>query len=136
MMKRCIGVLALGCLACSFWGCGKLGRDAPAPQEELKDSAKNLVDWLAAGNFRRVASHFDDGMEQVLPVWALEDMWNDVINQAGAFRYNVRTLRKKDQGYDVVIVSCQFQRAKVNVYVTYNDAREVAGLLFVPIQGR
>jgi hypothetical protein len=40
--------------------------------------------------------------------------------------------QKKEQGYDVVLVTCAFEKAELDVKVVYNNEQQVSGLWFVP----
>jgi hypothetical protein len=40
----------------------------------------------------------------------------------------------KEQGYNVVYVTCTFEKSQLDIKVVYNDKQEVSGLWFLPKQ--
>jgi uncharacterized protein len=71
-------------------------------------------------------------MRTVMPAAKLRAAWETLTGQAGDFQQRLRSRALRQGGYTVVLVTCRFERAAVNVRVVLNDAREVAGLFFVP----
>ena len=99
---------------------------------ELETKARRVVDQLVAGDFEAVAGGFDDTMKAALSVAKLEATWNQTIAQTGPFGAVDKVEKSTKDGYDVVEVTCQFERVKVNIKVVYNEAGQIAGLWILP----
>lgn len=104
--------------------------DAMSP--DLVASAKTFVDLLAKRDFSSAERYFDETMKTALPQEKLLETWNAIIAQAGAFKRQVATRTEVRSGYDVVIVTCEFEKAGVDVQVVFDQAKRIAGLFFAP----
>jgi fermentation-respiration switch protein FrsA (DUF1100 family) len=93
---------------------------------------EQFVDLLAKGDFAGAAAHYDKAMQTALPEPKLRDTWRSVEAQAGRFKKRLHTRMAKVGGYDVALVTCDFERAKLDVKVVLNAKGEVSGLFFLP----
>ncbi len=98
----------------------------------IETLAKDLVDSLASGDFNKAVENFDDTMKTALPADKLQQVWNSLIVQCGAFIEQKGTRTTKIMGYDVVFVTCKFEKAVLDTKVVFNDKQQVTGLFFVP----
>jgi hypothetical protein len=100
----------------------------------LEAIAQAFVDQLAQGEFEEAVQRFDDTMAQALPALKLQETWEAVVAQVGSFQELVATRTMEQQGYDVVLVTTQFQHAQLDVRVVFDDQDRIAGLFFVPAE--
>ena len=105
---------------------------AGAESGDVTVSARDFVGLLAKADFGGAVARFDATMKQALPEAKLREVWEGVQAQAGAFKEQVKSRAEKVTGYDVVLVTCQFERATLDTKVVFNSNRQVAGLFFVP----
>jgi hypothetical protein len=127
MMKSSIALVVL--FAAFFFSCDQ-GQVATAP--DFTGSGKEFVEMLIKGDYAAAVAKFDGTMKGVMPEEKLAQAWLSLLQQVGAFERIDGVSQKKEQGYDVVYVTCTFERAGVNVKVVYNTDKEVSGLWFVP----
>jgi dienelactone hydrolase len=104
--------------------------DAMSP--DLVASAQAFVDLLAKRDFSSAERSFDDTMQTALPQEKLQETWDAIMAQAGAFKQQVRTRTEERSGYNVVIVTCEFEKAAVDIQVVFDHAKRIAGLFFAP----
>jgi hypothetical protein len=95
-------------------------------------SAKAFVDLLANKDFSSAEEYFDNTMKAALPEEKLKGTWTTIITQAVAFKRQVGTRTEEISGYKVVFVTCEFEKASIDIKVVLNQAKQVAGLFFVP----
>ena len=105
---------------------------ARAESGDVTVSARDFVGLLAKADFGGAVARFDATMKQALPEAKLREVWEAVQAQAGPFKEQVKTRAEKVTGYDVVLVTCQFERATLDTKVVFNTNRQVAGLFFAP----
>jgi Protein of unknown function (DUF3887) len=74
----------------------------------LETQARTFISLLAGKDFSAAEKSFDDTMKMALPKAKLEETWNAVIAQAGAFKRQVGTRTEQRGGYTVVIVTSEF----------------------------
>jgi hypothetical protein len=103
-----------------------------APLEAL---AKDLVSSLASGDYKKAVENFDGTMKKALPAEKLQQVWNSLIAQSGPFVEQLGTRREKILLYDVIFVTCKFERGVLDAKVVFDGNKQIAGLFFVPSQG-
>jgi dienelactone hydrolase len=95
-------------------------------------SGEEFVDLLAKGDFAGAVARHDATMRSVMPEPKLRETWQTLEKQAGRFKKRLKTRILKIGGYDVALVTCEFERTKLDVKVVFNAQSEVAGLFFLP----
>lgn len=111
------------------------GVSAASSAQETADlvaAGVSLVDRLAAGDFAGVVARFDGTMTAALPEPKLREAWETLRQQAGSFQKRLGTRVDEQQGYEIVFVTCQFERAVLDTKVVFDADQQVAGLFFVP----
>lgn len=93
---------------------------------------KDIVYLLVKEDFPTVVRRFDDTMTNALPEPKLRQAWGKLISQAGHFRRQIRAHAEKDREFDVVLVTCQFDREVVDIKVVFDANGKVAGLFYLP----
>jgi len=104
-----------------------LGADA----QQRSESAKAFVAQIAAGQFDSAVELFDPTMQRALPVQKLKEVWEGLIKQYGPLTRAAETKTDRVQKYEVVFVTCEFQRGKLDAKVVF-DSEKITGLFFVP----
>jgi uncharacterized protein len=112
---------------------------AAEPQDNTQDSdtditpvAEQFVQRLASGDFSAAADGFDATMKSALPAEKLKQTWESLVAQAGPFKTRLSTRTQRLGKYDVALVTCQFDKAKLDVKVVFNRQQQISGLFFVP----
>ncbi|MBN2497233.1 MAG: alpha/beta fold hydrolase [Deltaproteobacteria bacterium] len=123
----CLLVLLGLCFAC---------REPTAPPPELPADlaarARTIVGWWAAGEVERVYACFDENMRKAMPVDIVERAWKSITSRMGAFDKVLGERRSRQAGYDVVFVTCGFEKQRFDVKVVFGPGGWVSGLFFVP----
>lgn len=113
---------------------------APAQQEEspahaeIVNLATGFVSSCARGDFVEATKRFDSTMKGAMPTDKLEETWNSLLSQAGPFLRRNAFRMQQAEGYDIVFVTCEFEKMSLDVKVVFNDKQQIAGLWFVPAQ--
>lgn len=103
------------------------------PPERIQ-AAQAFVDLLVQGDFAIAEGKFDDTMKTAIPASKLEELWAALLKQVGAFQQQTGTHTTRTQGYDVVFVTCQFEKMLLDVKVVFDASGQIAGLFFLPAQ--
>lgn len=101
---------------------------------EFVTLAEKLTDALAQEDFSIVIKSFDDKMQSLLPFEKLQEIWQSLILQHGAFERRLATRTEIKSQYVVVFVTCQFKEFLLDIKIAINDLKQVIGLFFVPNQ--
>ena len=98
---------------------------------ELTALAKAFVTQLDRGDFAAAEQPFDATMRNAMPVEKLRDTWQALVGQVGALKQQIGSRAVKAQGYDIVFITCEFTLAKIDVKVTFDGQKQIAGLFFL-----
>jgi len=91
-----------------------------------------LVELLANQQFSAVTEDFNETLKNELPPEKLEEAWKATIDQMGPFKRQIGLRTEKQADYDVVSVTCEFEKGALDVKIAYNGEKQVAGLFIVP----
>jgi hypothetical protein len=101
---------------------------AHAQESPTVDYATRVLNLLEAGKFEDVAPEFSAKMA-AMPLSRLRDVWTTVSRQAGA-RTSIISQRVMTQttGNVNVVSACQFERAALNVMLSFDAGNKIAGM--------
>ena len=109
---------------------------APAPaqaDDALTVKARAFLAAMEKGDFQSAARDFDATMLKLSGPDKLEAMWKKQLPaQLGAFKKQAGARRDQLQGYEIVLVTCEFEKATLDARVVFDKAGKIAGLGFVP----
>jgi dienelactone hydrolase len=106
----------------------------PAQAGDVETVARAFVDHLTKEEYAAAVETFDATMTSVMPAETLKQTWAGLIDQVGSFKQQKSARQQKYQQYDIVFVTCEFERATLDVKVVLDSSRKVAGLFFVPTE--
>ena len=99
-----------------------------APEAPDNEFVKLLVEQ----QFSAATENFDETMKNTLLPEKLEETWKLTTSQIGPFKQQIGLRTEKQLGYDIVFITCEFEKGHLDIKVVYNDEKQVAGLFFVP----
>jgi dienelactone hydrolase len=99
----------------------------------MMDTAQQIVTQLAQGDFAAVEQRLADIIKPLLPVEALRASWQGIEQQVGAFQELGKTSAVQTPQGLVQVVTCVFERARLDVNMTLNDAGEIVALTITPV---
>ncbi len=95
-------------------------------------SAREVIMMLDKGKYTEVISRFDSTMMKAAPEGRLRTIWTSLIDQTGKLRQELGDTAFRYGGYDIVIVTCKFEKSELDVKVVFDKNSKVAGLFFAP----
>ena len=104
-------------------GCGK---------PSATQVAEGMVDSMAKGDFASATKHFDAACKAALPAEGLGPVWSQFTAQAGAFKSRTGSREAQEAGYQMVYVTCRFEKTTMDIKVVFDKDGKVTGLGFVP----
>lgn len=106
---------------------------AAYPQDSpVTEAAGEALAELRGGNYAAFYARFDEKMKAALPQDKLSEIWKGITAQAGAFKSKIATRQEKTGPFDVVVITCQFEIAALDVQLVFNEQRQLSGLFFRP----
>ena len=106
---------------------------APQGEDALTIKARAFLEALAKGDFQGAVRDFDETMLKVSGPDKLEPMWTKQLPaQVGAFKQQGPARREQFQGYEIVLVTCSFEKAVLDARIVFDKTGKIGGLQFVP----
>ena len=96
--------------------------------DDLKQKAEDFIHQMADGDFAGACRLFDSNMAQALPEAKLKATWLQLVNQAGAFQEIGSGQVAERQGNRIVTVTCQFEKAAMDILVVFGTNGQIGGL--------
>lgn len=133
-------MLVVGLVACGATTTGQptapttTGSDQGGSEalDQLASKAFALLDAFVAGDYDTITRSFDQTMQQSLPTPKLKEVWQQVIGQVGPYKGNTGARTETADGYRVVIIQAQFEKAPLDIRWVFDAKGLVAGLFFQP----
>ena len=135
-MKSVLVVIATLALAAS--ASAQVGRYDFALANAPYSEASDFVDRLAAGSFGRATDYVADSAKADVTAQLLESAWIDLLERYGQYQGSEVTGADVDGDRWRVHVKCTFQKAKVDVVVSFSTIQElgkVTGIAFNKLRG-
>lgn len=118
-------VTLLGLTACS-----QAGQDTP--QQTPIEVAETFAARLSSGDADSAYKLLDKNLAASLPPDKLRAAWGDVVIQSGGFEAFGTSRYSKQAGYDVVVIPSKFAKRMMNLTLTLNADRTIAGFKIEP----
>jgi dienelactone hydrolase len=96
--------------------------------DDLKQEAQDFIHQVVKGDFAGACLLFDSQMLQAFPQTRLKETWRQLIGQVGPFQEILACQAEEKREFRIVTVSCQFEKGLMDVHVTFNQSRHIAGL--------
>ena len=88
---------------------------------------------LSEGEFEKVRETFDANMKNALAAAQLEQVWDGLVAQAGAYSETGTVTSKVLGGYRTIYQILKFEKTPVKLKVVFGDTKEVIGLFLIPV---
>jgi hypothetical protein len=109
--------------------------DTDKNQKEISYLEKYATDWVnlvVAGKYDQAATSFDSAVSAQITAAKLQEIWNSLISQLGAFKSIKGTKSSPYGAYNIVFVTCDFGKGALNLQLTLDAGGKIAGLFFQP----
>jgi uncharacterized protein len=108
-------------------------QDQAAAEDALTAKARAFLFALEKGDYPLATRDFDATMLKVFGPDKIEAMWaKQLPAQVGAFKQQGPARREQLQGYEIVLITCSFEKALLDARVVFDKEGKIAGLNFVP----
>ncbi len=126
---------ALAVILLAVLSCVALTNAQATVQTENKEPttlAKEFVELLLKERFSTATKNFDATMKAAMTAKQLKEAWGTIASQVGVFNQQLGVRTEKYLSYDIVLVTCEFEKGPLDVKVVYNNKKQISGLFFVP----
>src|SRR3954465_4258942 len=109
---------------------------APPAAKAPAAAATELIDCLAKGDFEGAASNFAGVMRTMAPPEKLSEIWTSLQAQMGPYERRTGVRTQKQEPYEMVLVSTEFQRSTVDFKVLIDGEGKIAGFFIAGAKAR
>ena len=106
----------------------------PLPDQTAR--AEAMLTALTKGEYETASKHFDDNLRKVMPADKLEKTWKAIVGQVGAFGKKAGARSEKAGKYDVVYLTCKFDKATLDLKVVFDSDKRITGFFLSPAKGK
>ncbi len=128
MKKYLVLMLAMTALVLFLVG----SHSATAQTQDVSAQAGKFITLLSGGEYKAAVGMFDETVKAALPKEKLEQVWQGLQAQCGAYQSKGDTRKEKIQQYDVVYVPCKFEKTALDCQIAFDSNGMIAGLHFLP----
>ena len=90
--------------------------------------AQNFLRQMVAGDFTGACQRFDAKLSQALTPDKLQETWQQFTGQVGPFQTVLASKSAEREDKFIVTITCQFEKAPIDVYVVFNPEGQISGL--------
>jgi hypothetical protein len=110
---------------------------AALAQDKLVDripAAQAFVTAQVKGDFAGAMKDFDEVMKKASPADKMEATWKKVQMQVGPFQKQLSTRQEKKGKYDIVYVTCKFEKMELDIRVVFTADGQITGYSIRPVE--
>jgi dienelactone hydrolase len=97
--------------------------------------AQQLVTRFVQGDFEDVVEGLDESLKQQLPVDKLQATFQSLVASVGKFKEQVGAHTFQIPSAELVIVTCAFANASLDINVAFNEQDKIVGLTITQVGG-
>jgi fermentation-respiration switch protein FrsA (DUF1100 family) len=105
----------------------------PDKEVDRTAAAEAFVVAHIKGDFAAAMKEFDEVMIKASPADKMEAAWKLIEKQAGPFQKRLATRSEKTDKYDIVYVTCQFEKTPLDVRIVFTRDGRITGYSFRPV---
>ncbi len=112
-----------------FSGCGQTSTE----EQDNTAKAEAFLDQIVNEEYEAARENFDETMDSNVSAEGLEEIWVGLTTQVGAFQKHTDSRLEEDDGYQMVYLTCAFEKETLDMRVVFDEEGQIAGLQFVPV---
>ena len=116
-------------------GCTQIENGHQPPEEQtIEEKAIALMNHFNNGTFQQAYDlYLNEEIKNLTTPQDLQMIWNGIVNMYGDLINIQSTRTTQEQGYDIVFVTCEYDKLGVlDTRVVFDTNHSIAGLQFVP----
>jgi hypothetical protein len=102
--------------------------------EQYVKNARQFITLLVEHEYQEAVDYFDADMRQSLSSEQLQEMWKGVQKQFGDYQEQLSTTSQTREGLNIVFVTCEFSKKKIDMQIAFRSDMKIAGLWIVPTE--
>ncbi|OQB58181.1 MAG: Alpha/beta hydrolase family protein [Candidatus Aminicenantes bacterium ADurb.Bin147] len=103
-----------------------------APGEDLAGKARAMIDALRRGDYEAATRDFDATMRGLSGPEKTGEFWTILQTRIGAFKERTAERRENLGQFEIVLVTCVFEKTTLDARIVFDAEGKIAGFQFVP----
>ena len=109
-----------------------------AAQEVFQDTdplvlkARRFLDTMSRGDFQAAVVDLDETMTKLFGPTQMAEFWKEVPKRLGTFIRQTTARKESLPPYDIVLVTCDFDKTSLDARVVFDKAGKITGFQFIP----
>ena len=136
-MKKVLIALLIALSLSLLAGCAPKDDPTPPADADISAIAVALVTELSDGDYAAAADDYayvGDMRRVVSEKFLREQVWEYLVTNYGAFQAFGEPIVTPVEEYETVTVPASFEEGVVNMNITFDDAKLIAGIHSVPVE--
>jgi len=104
---------------------------AQVPNEAI-ESANSFLKLILNNQYQQATDYFEPIVLMQLPAEKLEELWMKLNEQVGDFEKHTKTRTEQMQSWNIVFLTCKFERSVLDLKLVFTAENKITGLFFVP----
>ncbi len=104
----------------------------PGSEDELVVKARAFMEALRRSDFPAAVRDFDETMMKASGPEKLAEFWKQVPEKLGALKTLGAARRARLGAYEIVLITCEFEKMTLDARVVFDQDLKIAGFQFVP----
>jgi len=101
---------------------------ARSQSNDVRQTAQQFVSLMAREDYPAAFAQFSQRLKKALPEAELQKNWDDILDQVGRFKEQVKIETRDDRSLSV---TCQFRRGRREVKLGFNSKGEISSVYFL-----
>lgn len=93
-------------------------------------TARQVIELLNKGEYKSIISRFDSAMTKAAPEPRLKAIWNTLTGETGKLQKELGNTVSHYDSYEIVVVTCRFEKMDMDVKLVFDKNDRIAGLFF------
>jgi uncharacterized protein len=98
------------------------------------EKARTLIGHLESRKYDQVLAEFDSQMAKMMDRTKLVAAWEQLVSHTGKLKRQVSATREVKGHYQMITTLCEFEKAFLNIKMTFDKDGLLAGLFFAPAE--
>lgn len=96
--------------------------------------SETFLNTMLRGSYDSCQAYFDASVSDKINARMIQSMWEKIPSYVGEFKSynNVRT--EKADTLEVVLMTCAFEKTKLDLKLVYNKPKKIVGIFFQPVK--
>jgi dienelactone hydrolase len=96
--------------------------------EQLEEKARDFITLTSSEKYEEAHRMFENKMASSLSKEGLQELWEGIVLQTGALQSITKMRLAEESGYQIVYVTCLFEKSIMDIKIVFDNKAQIAGL--------